>query len=321
MFRLDAGGEIGDGHAMRCFSLAYSAQALGFECCLLVSCHNSELPRSIQYWVDHKIIVSRLSHSLSSGSSFDGKETIAFIEKNNIDWLVVDGYQFSAEFWHQVSGAKCKKLRFDDMATEDYSADIVVNQNPGAEINFLNSYSKVNKKLLGLKYANIRSDIKDIKLEGGNSILICLGGNADAELSYNIAKRIRDAGIKQLIQIIAENIPNNNEEIKGVHFFKPTDLSCFFKACGIVVCGGGVTAIECLYLKLPTVMLSLADNQLAGANYLSKYKNMCLANSIDEIPSLIKVFCSKKQAQCYENALYVPDGKGSERIIKSIEKQ
>ena len=133
LIRTDANKQIGTGHVMRCLALGQTWLDAGgqvlFASIESVPLLNSRLQRE-------GMQLAQLT-AVSIGSKADAQETAVLAKKENARWVVVDGYQFDAEYQKQLVDSGCKTLFLDDYGhAEHYHSDFVLNQNIYASPDF-----------------------------------------------------------------------------------------------------------------------------------------------------------------------------------------
>ncbi len=154
LVRADANTHIGTGHVMRCLALAQAWQDNGGTVTFLMTPGSPSLEQRI---------CSEGMNVLTSieqpGSEEDATITAEIAKKSESSWVVVDGYQFGAEYQKILKAHNCRILFIDDYGHADhYYSDIVLNQNIYAGMSFYKNYEPYTRFLLGTKYALLRKE-------------------------------------------------------------------------------------------------------------------------------------------------------------------
>ena len=155
LIRADASVAMGSGHVMRCLALAQAWQDAGGRAVFAMA----DVTPAI-----HERLTAEssgvLTLSASAGSAEDSKQTIELAQAQNAKWLVVDGYQFDAEYYQRsMKAANFKLLFLDDFGhAKHYSADVVLNQNVSAQQGLYSDCEVHTRVLLGPKYALLRRE-------------------------------------------------------------------------------------------------------------------------------------------------------------------
>src|SRR5437588_9150193 len=107
--RADASVTRGTGHAMRCLALAQAWQDSGRKVVFAMA-ESSEALRQRLLSESCEI----LAVTAEPGSPEDSRQTTALASERNSGWVVVDGYQFAAEYQRALKMAGFRVLLPDD---------------------------------------------------------------------------------------------------------------------------------------------------------------------------------------------------------------
>src|ERR1700680_624425 len=134
ILRSDASTAMGTGHIMRCFALAQAWQDAGGRPVFAIA---ESTPAIREGLVGDKMEVAPL---VSAGGEDDAQKVAELALRHAAECVVVDGYQFGADYQRQLKAAGLKLLFVDDNGhTGHYSADLVLNQNAHANASFYGS--------------------------------------------------------------------------------------------------------------------------------------------------------------------------------------
>jgi len=278
-FRTTAGKQIGFGHLRRCLTLA------------------GELRRAagaaspICFWVDSDpaavavAVAAGFEARLLSGPEPDA--TAACLEANEVGTLVVDSYavapaSFSA--WRRRVGSL---VVVDDLADRQLDVDVVVNGSPhAAQLSYRTGPGA--QLLLGPRYALLRPHFRDLPARRAAPrvarVLVTLGGadpqSSTAAVVEAVQRALPAAALDVVIGPLFGPVPDLERRAAGdprrLRLHRGIDdLSALMSAVDLAVSGGGQTLYELAASGVPTVALSLADNQepniaaLSGVSLLS----------------------------------------------------
>jgi UDP-2,4-diacetamido-2,4,6-trideoxy-beta-L-altropyranose hydrolase len=274
--RADAYAEIGTGHIMRCIALGQGIMERGGEVVFITYCSSEGL-------------VIRLKnegfnlHLLNAPGSLT--ESLRLIEKERPDWVVLDGYHFDAGSQKAVKDSGYKLMVIDDYVRLDYyHADIVLNQNYGAE-GFHYNAGQDTKLLLGAKYIMLRREF--LKYQGfersipdiAEKILITMGGADPDNNTLKVLKAVNLIEIPLNAKVVigaanphyetmekeAAESRHKVELLQGVENIVP--LMAWADAA---VSAGGSTVWELAFMGLPSLLSVVADNQEGAVNSLNR---------------------------------------------------
>ena len=199
-FRVDASSQIGSGHVIRCLTLAKRLKQQGAICKFICRDHKNNLIEKIKK-EDFEVVTlsnsikakstqntknANLGYSSWIGASWreDAKQTINALNKEKIDWLVIDHYGIDRRWEEKLRPYSIKIMVIDDLANRNHDCDLLLDQNLIA--NFKNRYQNLLPKncstLLGPQYALLQNEYKDLHLSATprigsiKRILVYFGG-------------------------------------------------------------------------------------------------------------------------------------------------
>ncbi len=307
IFRVDASFEIGNGHVMRCLTLAIALESCGARCsfiCRDLPGNLINLIRSRGFNVDvlpapledfpNAGLQSKggIDYSLWLGvdSKTDLVQTQMAIKGEHPDRLVVDHYGLNKP-WESAARASCHKLIvIDDLVDRFHDCDLLINQNFGATKIAYEGLVPSNCKILaGEKYALLRrefAEFRSLSLLRRDSplvknILITMGGVDQKNITTLVLRVIEACYFPEDIKFTVVMGPNA-PWIDDVRNFaesmsKPVcirvnveNMAGLMAGSDLVIAAAGSTTWELCCLGVPAIMIVLADNQLATANRLQK---------------------------------------------------
>ena len=246
------------------------------------------------------------------------------------DWVILDGYHFGLDCQQAMRAAGYKLLVIDDYThLPEYSCDILLNQNIGAE-EFVYT-GDIAQKLLGPKYALLRpeflaacSQVKEQQLlEKANNILLTLGGGDCSEHLALIAPLFANPNLKGCtLRIIAgampidyvnklfTNCPANVEVLNRVD-----NMPALLLNTDLCVTAGGSICLELCYLGVPFLIVKVAENQHFAINEWIKHQitRLLSADSLKTVMNRQDI-----RIAMAETGRKIVDGKGAQRIINCV---
>src|SRR5271154_4868073 len=169
VFRCDANVAAGTGHVMRCVALAQAWQDAGGQAVFAMAETTAALGTRL---ADESCEV--FSVSGAAGTESDSRQTIALARDRGAEWIVVDGYQFTAEYQHALKAAGLKVLFVDDYGhAAHYSADVVLNQNAYANEGLYQRRGPLTRLLLGPRYCLLRREFSAWRSWKRNVLPVC----------------------------------------------------------------------------------------------------------------------------------------------------
>ncbi len=305
LFRTDASVAIGTGHVMRCLALAQAWCDTGGHATFAMA---ETTPAAEERLRSEGFEVVRVAFRV--GSVNDAEETERLAHEYSVSWVVVDGYEFGAEYQAGLKSRGLKLLFVDDNGhAGHYSADVVLNQNAHASDALYPSRDASTRLLLGPRFAMLRREFTSWR--GWNReipavasrVLVTMGNPHWASLR-EFANR--SCGAVQLV----ENASNMPELIANAD---------------VAVAGAGTTSWEMCFLGLPALLMVLADNQESVADELGKQGIMVdlgrgsnvshrtIAAQLRRLAGSPKV-----RREMSERGRALVDGRGAERVLSAL---
>ena len=361
VFRTDASVKIGTGHVMRCLTLAKSLRERNCKIDFICREHEGNLIEKITsegfkvsvlensklFEIENDQLI--LDHSDWLGTSWqqDAIQSIEAIDidTHTFDWLVVDHYALDKRWEDKLRPYAKKIMVIDDLADREHSCDLLLDQNwKGNGTTSLSLYNELvplsSKKLIGPKYALLGESFTQLRKSSNNRsgniarLLIFLGGSDEENLTGKILNVICEDKFSFLtVDVVLGKNFRHLTELKqiincrlncNVHRNLPT-LSYLMKKADIMIGAGGICTWERMCLGLPSIVISVASNQVLMNQRLSEAK---LITHLGEISQVSKasirnslVYCldnSEEMKKQSESAMKLVTGEGSNLVCDSI---
>lgn len=299
--RVDASIEIGTGHVMRCLTLAGRLREQGASVRFICREHNGHLCDLIEangYKVlklhlpqeKRKVSVAlRHIHLLGVPLSVDAKQTKERLSNDSVDLLIVDHYAIDAEWENSLRDQANKIMVIDDLADRKHDCDFLLDQNFIED--FENRYHSLVpphcKTFLGPSYVLLRAEfynrLNEQKLRTGavKRMLIFFGGMDNTNETGKALASVLDMGRTDLqVDVVVGRSNRNLKEISSIcnrydylHFHCQIDnMAEMMSQADLSIGAGGTTTWERCFLGLPSLVLSIANNQEEICQSLAKEK-------------------------------------------------
>lgn len=331
LFRVDGGVNVGNGHLNRTLAIAQELIKRGWTITLVTY---NKCP-ALKDWSNDGVNILYLTNS--PGSVEDIHFTQKKIQLTKPDWVILDGYSFNETYQKAISSEEYILICLDDIADSTIYADVVINQNPGSEVRFKNSYPHVRKTLLGSSYTLLRKAIRELRDNRSadiNQVLVTFGGDDRANLSLLVALELLKYDDDFRIKIIVASSEDDFEKAKclevkfpeKVSVTKPTAIAPLLCKTSVLLSAGGSTVLEAVFLGIPSVVITTANNQKPGIKFLDENGSIYYAgdgkNSIEYACSLaVELLNSiEKKTMLTKRSMELIDGKGVDRVIDIVEK-
>ena len=285
--KANGNGIIATGHIRRCMTIAKELADLGAEPEFILSDEDSaDLLKTLSD-EDGVFYNARILHSVFSDPLTDFPALSEILRDEKPDFFLIDSYFMTEEYFNLLSSAVkenspgTKTGYIDDLCKFDYPVDMVVNY----DLIFDESMYSAPVKLLGGEYAPLRKQFSDIEYKVKDSAgraFLSTGGTdpyhvigtmlksvyEEHELNRNMPCFEKDISCDVIVGALFEDeykdelkeLAGNHPEIT-LHEYV-TDMSEIMKDADFAVTAGGTTLYELCAVGVPTVVFSMADNQM-----------------------------------------------------------
>lgn len=287
-FRVDASAEMGSGHLVRCMTLAETLRERGVSARFICREHRGHLMHLLR---ERNLAVRALpapARGATSGgredyaqwlgvsSETDARETIAALGPEKPAWLVVDHYALDARWERLLHPHAGQLLAIDDLARE-HDCDLLVDQNyferPEERYRALAPHCGL---VLGPRQAIIRPEYAmyraQCRIRNGTvaRVLVFFGGSDPHDLTGITVRALCDPALEhlELDVVVGSNYPYTTEleAVAGrrsrirLHGPRP-HLADLMEQADLAIGAGGATAWERLCIGVPSIVISIAENQ------------------------------------------------------------
>ena len=259
LIRVDAGPEIGVGHAMRCATLAAALDAAGHR----VRVVTTGLAPFVR---------DRFERSHADVTNLGDRSLDEVISDAGVDVCLIDGYLLGDDVRRAAATGVVVVAIDDNRELPVELTDVVVNQNLHAvDVDYPTDTG--TRYLLGPDYALIRDDVVglDRSSAGGGDVLVSFGGSDPKRLTLptvdQVVQRI-DAPVVVALSATHTDRPALDRLIErsdGLVRLADQNLTEAFATVDVAIIGGGSTLWEVAHLGIPTVAAIVADNQVDGS--------------------------------------------------------
>jgi UDP-2,4-diacetamido-2,4,6-trideoxy-beta-L-altropyranose hydrolase len=290
-FRCDASAEIGTGHVVRCLTLAVALQARGAEVCFfcralppgladrlaaagvgLVGLAPAPAPGFVLGLGDP-------SHARWLGLPWarDAEDTRRALADGRWDWLVVDHYALDARWERSVAPAVGRLLVIDDLADRPHDCAILLDQNlhHDADHRYDGLVPPEARRLLGPRYALLRPEFAAARARrlaappDPRRVFVFFGGADASDMTsraLDAMERVEDI----VLDVVIGSLHPRRSSIEArcaAHAawscaVDVADMADRMAQAAVGLGAGGTTTWERCAVGLPSLVVSVADNQV-----------------------------------------------------------
>ncbi|MFC1628326.1 UDP-2,4-diacetamido-2,4,6-trideoxy-beta-L-altropyranose hydrolase [Gemmatimonadota bacterium] len=337
LIRTDSSAVIGSGHVMRCLALAQSWRDSGGDIRFLCS----ELPDPVRTLL-HDEGIDVVDIEAVRGSREDALATRAQLEEAGAGALVLDGYRFSREYQTALRHGRIPMLVIDDNGQiGEYDADLILDQNLGADPAVYEERPAEARVLLGTEYTLLRREFRDREPARRDvareeyRVLVTLGGGETAGLISKVllaldsieTERI-DAvvvagGTGEFFEAVSRTAGRLRVAIDVQHHVR--NMSLVMAEADIAISGGGSTCWELAFMGVPGVTIIRAENQRLIAERLHDAGILeCLGPEVEirqeDITTAVGALLSspERRAEMSLKGHALVDGQGAMRVTEQL---
>lgn len=338
-FRADASTTIGQGHVMRCLALAHTLRDAGWHCTFLC-----------QERTGHPIDLLRMQGfsvaALPATDDWhdDAQATLAALDQQPIDWLVVDHYGLDERWERQLRHRVKHLLVIDDLANRKHDCDLLLDQNAGRQASDYQSLVPPDcSVLLGPEFALLREEFRQQRINNPartndrniGHLLISMGGADAGNVTGKVLQVLAEqppATLKTVTVVLGSACPwiNDIRAFAG-EFPRPIrliinaqNMAALMAEADLAIGAGGISAWERCCLGLPSLIIAIAENQLPGALALQALGAAQFLGDADTFaPALKRIFTKGLSAEHLHalsvNAYRMVDGNGRLRVLQAMQ--
>lgn len=349
-FRVDSSSQLGNGHVMRCLTLAQALAGRGERCIFI--CANLDGGRHL--WLEAQgfpvlLINASDTHDEISDAEASAAKIVALDEK--ISWLVVDVYRLSARWHRQLRPLTERILVIDDLCNRDYDCDLLLDQNFGSQAQAYQARGVALEQccvgsqfaLLRPEFATLRRNIREIRRERNkkqqlNRLLISMGGTDFHNFSLRLLQSL-ETFIAQSDALVTVVVAANAPHLQALRAYisqqKNIELTVDAANMGqlmhkhdIAIGASGASTWERCCLGLPTITFVTAENQKLVATKLAEAGAICTWHGATEDITALRDYLNRQiqrlstdtlyYQQVVDSALAICDGTGVIRILKKM---
>jgi UDP-2,4-diacetamido-2,4,6-trideoxy-beta-L-altropyranose hydrolase len=301
VFRVDSSTQIGVGHLMRCLTLADEFQKKNHKITFICR----ELQGNLVNLIKYKVIGLLGNNDFQSDDLYlnllgetqeqDAGQVIRVMPENT-DLLIVDNYALD-EVWHKKLRQYTDKIMvIDDLADKQFDCDILLNQNLGSQVkDYQGKVLNDCELLLGCDYALLRPEFKELRgqaLEKRKNtkkiknILISMGGSDIKNITYDVLQQL-DSNFNVVV-VLGSISPHNamienyakDKKIKVI--VNADNMAELMLEADLAIGASGSTNWERLCLGLPSLIFTVAENQIKFSKILDKLELIRLLGHVGE---------------------------------------
>jgi UDP-2,4-diacetamido-2,4,6-trideoxy-beta-L-altropyranose hydrolase len=323
---------------MRCLTLANELRSRGATVTFATVSRAADSARILE---DSGYPIHRLD--IPANPLDDAAKMVEILGEQPCDWVVVDHYGLDSA-WEQAvrSGAK-RIFAVDDLANRPHDCNLLLDQNlvRDAEMRYSARIPSACRQLIGPKFAMVRSEFRDFRAQSlarrrsgsAERLLISLGGNdmqgATGKVVAGVARtrrrwqRVdvvvgRDYPLMRALEEAMAALPSQT-----LLHRQTSEMARLMTHADVAITAGGTTTWEKCTLGLPSLVVTVAENQRpiaaevharGGHQWLGDAGTLTAADYACELEQLT----AERLREISQNASALCDGRGVERVADAV---
>jgi len=284
---------------MRCLTLAELLRDRGADVRFLCREHAGNLARQLRECAfnvdllpisptaDPKAEDGAYSAWLGASESEDAEQTIHAIRDSEVEWLIVDHYGIGVEWERKLRPHVRELLVVDDLANRPHSCDMLLDQNFFAEDRkrYARLVDERCRFLLGPRFALLGAEYRDARRRVPRRdgrigrVLVFFGGTDPCNLTGMTLDALCVPGLRHLPVDVVMGVNNpHNAAVRKLAAGRPKTtiygpqrhLADLMARADLAIGAGGVTTWERMIMGLPSVVITIAENQRPSTGSLAK---------------------------------------------------
>lgn len=330
--RADASTTMGAGHVMRCLALADALRDKGAE--VLFLCRT--LPGNLLEQIEKCGYPAKQLETMDWAG--DAKACLNSLHDFRPDWLVLDHYQLDTIWENQLRSVASYILAIDDMAKQRHDCDILLNQNLSTSDQYATLVPPATELLLGPYYALLRGEFQVTRTEVRSGqirrVLVFFGGSDPTNETEKVIDAIENLDLSDIqIDVVVGSGNQQRERLEqrclampNVHFHcQVNNMAMLMAQADLALGAAGVASWERLAMKLPALLVAVADNQRENMRQLDQLGvavGLGISTDVAEVDMVRAISSLLSDPTKIRNmslkAAGMVDGKGANRVTERL---
>jgi UDP-2,4-diacetamido-2,4,6-trideoxy-beta-L-altropyranose hydrolase len=350
--RVDSSQAIGSGHLVRCRTLAETLRSRGAEVQFICRQH----PGNLIDWLSQvafpvtvlpppdrpETLMEDYAAWLGVPPTVDAAETIEALGGNRPDWLIVDHYGIDRVWEQALRPYAGQILAIDDLANRAHDCDVLLDQNLSVdgEERYHPWVLSHCRQLLGPRYALLRPEYHAYRqtlpprMGQVQRVLVFFGSTDPQNMTGKVLEALdlpdfSDWAIDVVVGATNPHHATIERQVKqnpnaALHCSRP-HLADLMAQADLAIGAGGATTWERLCLGLPTLVVSVADNQVSACRALQdrgliEYLGRVETADVERLRSVIGSLLQSplRLLKMANQAKLQVDGLGATRVAEAL---
>ncbi len=341
VFRVDASVEVGFGHLSRCINLAEILRSRGIEVLFVCRDDEAKSSRALEDRLFAKVLLPMLAVGEPVNQQEDAQQTIQALQGERPGWLIVDSYTLDKNWERLLRPHVAKIVVIEDLSGREHDCDLLLDQNHSdrSAASFEKLVPNTCELLLGPRFALIGEQfrrLRELKSKPApelKRIFVFCGGSDPQNLTQHVIDEISRSELSNIavdVIIGAQNKSfdreaapklNSNIEIHDAG----GEFARIMNTADLAIGAGGTTSWERMCLGIPSIVVSIAENQISACEKLGRDGLVTYLGAQSSLrPGAIRnavIDVKTKFASLFdqiERGQILVDGRGCERVAEVV---
>lgn len=332
--RADGNESIGAGHIMRSMTIANVFRKSGYHCIYI-----SSAPVKKELFKKNGYDVIEIASPYNMKTPEEAYEISELLRNYESDYILVDSFNINNEYLQILK--QSANLICINSTRERLITDYLINENIACDREYLEKLylGTGTKLLLGAEYSPVRDEFVNRLYKVGREVkrvLVTTGGGDQYDFMTEFLKRIKNNMLYDGIMFTVisggynihyDNLMKESENRANIKIISnPENMSDLMIESDVAVSAGGTTVLELSVIGVPTIGISVAEDQKPGLSFMEKNGMIQYAGHITDSCFWDSFFeCFNNSIRDYEMRKRLSescksyfDGRGAERVFLQI---
>ena len=267
-FRVEGEPDIGLGHIMRCLALAQSLVSCGHDVFFFMSQRSQQFCDNRTDWQGKILEITDI----------DKQKEPDWLARQctdlQVNWLVLDGYQFDQTYRHSLQSSEFKFAVFDDMNNSGLlHADLVINGAPNATLHNYRLTAPNALLAIGENYQVLRQEFLKLinnEWEKRKNLTLIFGGSDPKNLTIKVLQSLQKLSSTMPITVITgaaytrlQDLTDvvTTSELQITHLHDCQNMASVLVNTKLAISAAGGSQFELLACAVPSILVVVAENQ------------------------------------------------------------
>jgi UDP-2,4-diacetamido-2,4,6-trideoxy-beta-L-altropyranose hydrolase len=286
VFRVDASVEVGFGHLSRCINLAEVLRSRGSEVSFVCRDDEAKSFKALEDRLLATVLLPMLEVGEVISQQEDAQQTIQALQGERPEWLIVDTYALDKD-WERFMRPHVSKIAvIEDLSGREHDCDLLLDQNYSerSDSSFEKFVPEKCELLLGPRFALIGEhfrrlrELKSMRTPEIKRIFVFCGGSDPQNLTQQVIDEISFSELSNIAVDVVVGAQNKTFDRQAALKLNANieihdaggEFARIMSRADLAIGAGGTTSWERMCLGIPSIVVSIAENQNSACEKLGR---------------------------------------------------